>query len=212
MWEETAGKVETSILEFLNAFQQARVPPLDTGPGQDAPPGNALKISQYVIVILLITIARSILAHGDMVQISVTAAAGGIALTALLLVGVMVRMFLPTTDVPDRTQRGSVFVVIYLTLSLILYVLIDVVAQLAWGRSFTSALFIPIIGALGLQVEWGEAMSVLFYSLLAWGLLAVKTKRQFPETSWLRGVLTIQLPLFVVLNSLALYVLVLMPI
>lgn len=212
MWEEAAGKVEASILEFLDAFQQVRVPPLDTGPAQDAPPGNALKISQYVIVVLLITIARSILAYGDMVQISATAAAGGIALTALLLVGIMVRMFLPKTDVPERTQRGSVFVVIYLTLSLILYVLIDVLAQLVLGRSVTSILFIPIVGALRLQAEWSEALSVLFFSLLAWGLLVVKTMRQFPETSWLRGVLTIQLPLFAVLNSLALYVLVLMPI
>lgn len=209
---DVAEKVQKSILEFLDAFQNARVPPLDAAPAAGAPAGSALHLSQLVILILLVAVARSILAYGDMVQLSATVVAGAIALTALLLVGIVVRVFLPRTDVPEGTQRGSVFVVVYLTLSLILYVLIDVFAQLMVGRSVTSSLFVPLVGWLGLQSEWSEGMAVLFFSLLAWGLLMVKTKQQLPETPWLRPVLTFQMPLFVVLNTVFLYVLVLMPI
>lgn len=203
--------LQTSILEFLDAFQQARVPPLDATPDPGARPSTALHLSQLVIFGLLFTIARSVLAGGEIVQFSAAALAFAIALTALLLVGIVVRVLFPQANAPERTQGGSAFVMVYLTLSLILYILLDVSTQLIWGQSLTSSVLVPVIGRLGMDAAWIVVLTVLFFSLLAWGLLMVKTQVQTPSFLWTSAILTIQFPFFALLNAAFLYALVLMP-
>lgn len=180
-----AGKlidtIKRNIQVFFDAFYSTRVPPL----GQDAPgeKKDAVALSQLLLVTVLVLVSRSFLAGGG-ISLSVPAMLAGVALVAVILVSLLAYIFYPKADPKTQSLRGSVFVMCYLILTIMLFILIDGVGLFALGQA-PSTLLADAMFAVGLDpVRFGDFLTALVVSLLAWVLLTVRTVLQFPPTSW----------------------------
>lgn len=198
-------KIWQSILDYLDAFAIARVPPFGGTRRAPRSDSNALRISQLLIVLILAAVARALLAGSALAELSTTTIMSGVVLTGLLLVGILAHMLFPPGQTRVRTQRASTFTIVYLTLTLILYILIDGIVEIRTGTALTSRLLIPLVGYLGVSAEWVKIGASFFFSLLAWALFIVKGYRENPNFSWRSGVWTIEFPFFVALNAAFFY-------
>lgn len=205
-----AGKLvdtlKRNIQVFFDAFYSTRVPPL----GQDAPgeKKDAVALSQLLLVTVLVLVSRSFLAGGG-ISLSVPAMLAGVALAAVILVSLLAYIFYPKADPKTQSLRGSVFVMCYLILTIMLFILIDGVGLFALGQA-PSTLLADAMFAVGLDpVRFGDFLTALVFSLLAWILLTVRTVLQFPPTSWTDAFWTPQFPTFVLMNAGLFYVVIL---
>ncbi|MBA4791894.1 MAG: hypothetical protein H2042_19495 [Rhizobiales bacterium] len=201
--------ISASILAFLREIDTMSVPPLGRG---SATGEDAQTTAQFIIVLLIFVLARSILAGGGF-SLSAGATMAGVAAAILLLAGMLVRFlyYFPPIERRRRTLRLTSFLLIFLIFSMLLFVVIDFISHNFLGYPLSIAAVQIGSGFLDLDPgEWTGPLRALIFSVLAWVLLAVKTHRQRSGATWGSMFLTHQFPLFVLTNSVLLYVLVMM--
>lgn len=202
-------KIWASVLDFLHEIDLISVPPLGYGSKLS---GDAPKFSQSIIVIIIFVLARSFLAGGGF-TLNAGATMAGVAVAILLLAGMLVRFlyYFPPPERRVRTLRLTSFLMIFLIFSMLLMAAIDLTSHLFLGYPLSIEFVLITSGLVGIDPgHWTGPLRALLFSVMAWLLIAVKTRRQRPASTWRSMLLTHQFPLFVTINTALLYILAMM--
>lgn len=202
-------RILKSIASLFRALDAMRLLPSDT----IFPPGiNVFSLSSLVIVSIIFVIARGIVAfatHEFTAALILTVA----SVILFFIIGFCARFVVSTQTAARTTSRTATWLFIFWIICIVIIDLTDVplVSSGYFPVGYYVFSYFPIM-ILGIEppVWWPlDFLRAVLLSLIAWCLLLLKTKIQVKQFSALRAFISWQFPLFVGMNSVLIWILVL---